>query len=113
MRILALSNDPLVVRQILEHLALWHPEAMERSPPVAPEAWPLDSVPPMTYHPVPVIATRVRHIQPECCLLWPLRVADVVNRAVLGANYPRTRHCELAVRLMSAATTGCARKERD
>ena len=56
MRILALINDPLVVRRILEHLGLWQPEATERSPPVPPEAWPLNSVLPMTYHPVPDIA---------------------------------------------------------
>ncbi len=28
-----------VVRRILEHLGRWQPEAMERSPPVPPEAW--------------------------------------------------------------------------
>ncbi len=38
MRIIALINDPPVVRRILEHLGLWQPEAMERSPPVPPEA---------------------------------------------------------------------------
>ncbi len=56
MRIIALINDPPVVRRILEHLGLWQPEAMERSPPVPPEAWPLNSVLPLTYHPVPDIA---------------------------------------------------------
>jgi len=49
-------NDPPVVRRILEHLGLWQPEAMERSPPLPPEAWPVNSVLPMTYHPVPDIA---------------------------------------------------------
>ena len=56
MRIIALIDDPPVVRRILEHLGLWQPEAMERSPPLPPEAWPLNSVLPMTYHPVPDIA---------------------------------------------------------
>jgi len=56
MRIIALIDDPLVVRRILEHLRLWQPEAMERSPPVPPEAWPVNSVLPMTNHPVPDIA---------------------------------------------------------
>ena len=56
MRIIALINDPPVVRRILEHLGLWQPEAMERSPPVPSEAWPLNSVLPMTYHAVPDIA---------------------------------------------------------
>jgi len=56
MRSIALIDDPLVVRRILEHLGLWQPEAMERSPPVPPEAWPVNSVLPMTYHPVPDIA---------------------------------------------------------
>jgi len=56
MRIIALIDDPPVVRRILEHLGLWQPEAMERSPPLPPEAWPLNRVLPMTYHPVPDIA---------------------------------------------------------
>ncbi len=56
MRILALINDPPVVRRILEHLELWQPQATQRSPPVPLEAWPLNSVLPMTYHPVPDIA---------------------------------------------------------
>ena len=56
MRVIALINDPPVVRRILEHLALWQPEAMERSPPAPPEAWPLNRVLPMTYHAVPDIA---------------------------------------------------------
>ncbi len=56
MRIIALIDDPPVVRRILDHLGLWQPEASERSPPVPPEAWPVNSVLPMTYHPVPDIA---------------------------------------------------------
>jgi len=56
MRIIALIDDPPVVRRILEHLGLWQPEATERSPPVPSGAWPVNSVLPMTYHPVPDIA---------------------------------------------------------
>ncbi len=56
MRIIALINDQSVVRRILEHLALWQPEAMERSPPVPPEAWPANASFALTYHPVPDIA---------------------------------------------------------
>ncbi len=57
MRIIALIDDPPVVRRFLEHLGLWQPEAMERSPPLPSEAWPVNSVLPMTYHhPVPDIA---------------------------------------------------------
>ncbi len=48
MRISALINDPPVVQRILEHLGLWQPEASERSPPVASEAWPVNSDLPMT-----------------------------------------------------------------
>ena len=36
MRIIALIDDPPVVRRILDHLGLWQPEASERSPPVPP-----------------------------------------------------------------------------
>lgn len=31
---------PVVVREILVPLGCWQPEAPERAPPVAPEAWP-------------------------------------------------------------------------
>ena len=37
MRIIALIDDPPVVRRILEHLGLWEPEATERSPLVPSE----------------------------------------------------------------------------
>ena len=33
-----------------EHLGLWQPQASERSPPMPPGAWPVNSVLPMTYH---------------------------------------------------------------
>ena len=56
MRIIALIDDPPVVQRILEHLGLWQPEATERSPPVPLGAWPVNSVLPLTYHPVPDIA---------------------------------------------------------
>ena len=57
MRIIALINDPPVVRRILEPLGLWQPQATKPSPPpVASEAWPVNSDLPMTYHPVPDIA---------------------------------------------------------
>ena len=56
MRIIAPIDDPPVVRRILKHLGLWQPEASERSPPVPSEAWPVNSVLPMTHHPVPDIA---------------------------------------------------------
>ncbi len=53
---IAMSDDPPVVRRILEHLGRWAPEARERSPPVPPKAWPANTVLPLTYHPVPDIA---------------------------------------------------------
>jgi len=56
MRIISLIDDPTVVRRLLDHLELWQPEAMERSPPLPCEAWPVNSVLPMTYHPLPDIA---------------------------------------------------------
>ncbi len=39
-----------------EHLGRWQPEAMERSPPLPPEAWPANASLALTYHPVPDIA---------------------------------------------------------
>lgn len=38
------------------HLECWQPEAPERAPPVAPEAWPAHASLALTYHPVPDIA---------------------------------------------------------
>ncbi len=54
MRVIALIDDPSVIRRILEHLALWAPEASGPDPP-APE-WPANAVIPLRYHPLPDIA---------------------------------------------------------
>ena len=44
-----------VIGRILKHLGLWAPRAMQRSPPLGPEAWPAHASLPLTYHPVPDI----------------------------------------------------------
>ena len=36
MRVIALIEDPVVVRAILVHLGRWQPKALERAPPVPP-----------------------------------------------------------------------------
>ena len=56
MRVIALIDDPGVVRRILDHLGRWALEAMEDSPPVPPEAWSANASFALTYHPVPDIA---------------------------------------------------------
>ncbi|MCC6610046.1 MAG: transposase [Burkholderiales bacterium] len=56
MRLIALIDDPVVVRRILEHLRLWVPEAPERGPPGQAPEWPANALIPLTYHPVPDIA---------------------------------------------------------
>jgi len=56
MRVIALIEDPTVVRAILTHLGLWQPKAVERAPPVPPGAWPAHASLPLTYHPLPDIA---------------------------------------------------------
>ncbi len=38
MRVIALIDDPGVIRRILEHLGLWAPEASERGPARARES---------------------------------------------------------------------------
>ena len=48
MRVIALIDDPTVVRRILEHLGRWAPEE-------APD-WPRNAIIPITYHPVLDIA---------------------------------------------------------
>jgi hypothetical protein len=56
MRVIALIEDPGVIRRILDHLGLWAPLATERSPPLAAASWPRHANLPLTYHPVPDIA---------------------------------------------------------
>jgi hypothetical protein len=40
MRVIALIEDPVVVRAILVHLGRWQPKALERAPPVSPRPGP-------------------------------------------------------------------------
>jgi hypothetical protein len=56
MRVIALIEDPGVIRRILEHLGLWAPLPTERSPPVNAASWPRHVNLSLTYHPVPAIA---------------------------------------------------------
>lgn len=56
MRIIALIDDPKVIRRILEHLGRWAPAATGRGPPAQAPDWPASAVIPLTYHPVPDIA---------------------------------------------------------
>ena len=56
MRVIALIEDPGVIRRILEHLGLWAPLATERSAPTGAANWPRHANLPLTYHPVPDIA---------------------------------------------------------
>jgi hypothetical protein len=56
MRVIALIEEPGVIRRILEHLGLWAPLPTERSPPLAAASWPRHANLPLTYHPVPDIA---------------------------------------------------------
>ena len=56
MRVIALIDDPAVVRRILEHLGRWAPEPAERGPPAQAPDWPRNAVIPVTYRPVPDIA---------------------------------------------------------
>lgn len=56
MRVIALIEDPTVVREILTHLGLWQPQALERAPPVRSNAWPAHASLPLKYHAVPDIA---------------------------------------------------------
>ena len=56
MRVIALIDDPPVIRRLLEHLGCWAPEPSERGPPASGPEWPVNAVIPLTYHPVPDIA---------------------------------------------------------
>ena len=56
MRVIALIEDPGVIRRILEHLGSWALLATDHSPPPGPTSWPRHISLPLTYHPVPDIA---------------------------------------------------------
>jgi hypothetical protein len=58
MRVIALIDDPAVIRQILEHLGRWAPRQQQRAPPRrgAGDAGPKQSTCELTRHPVPDIA---------------------------------------------------------
>ena len=61
MSVIALIEDPAVVRAILTHLGLWQPQALERAPPAPARAWPEHANLPLTYHP------PARHrLKPRC-----------------------------------------------
>ena len=61
MRVIALIDDPGVVRRILEHLGRWVPEPAERGPPAQAPDWPPNAVIPFTYHAVPDITAPSTH----------------------------------------------------
>jgi len=56
MRIIALIDDPHVVRRILDHLGRWAPEPAGPGPPAPAPERPANAVIPLTYHPLPDIA---------------------------------------------------------
>jgi hypothetical protein len=60
MRVIALIDDPAVVRRILEHLGCAAPKPAARGPPVQAPEWPANAVIPLTYHPVPDIDKSAR-----------------------------------------------------
>jgi hypothetical protein len=47
MRVIALIDDPRVVRRILEHLGRWVPQPAERGPPAQAPEWPPNAVIPL------------------------------------------------------------------
>jgi len=53
MRVIALIDDPTVVRRILEHLGRWVPEPAERGPPAPAPEWPRNAVIPNHLPPGP------------------------------------------------------------
>ncbi len=56
MRVIALIEDPAVVRRILQHLGRWVPEPAGPGPPAPAPEWPANALIPLTYHPLPDIA---------------------------------------------------------
>jgi hypothetical protein len=56
MRVIALIEDPGIIRRILDHVGSSAPIDTERSPPLGPASWPRHADLPLTDHPVPDIA---------------------------------------------------------
>ncbi len=56
MRVIALIDDPGVVRRILDHLGHLASESAERGPPAQAPHWPANALIPLTYHAVADIA---------------------------------------------------------
>ena len=83
MRVIALIDDPGVVRRILEHLGRWAPEPSERGPPAQAPDWPRNAVIPITDHPVPDIA-----IAPRFSGFAPFRPNRHCKRPGAGATHP-------------------------
>ena len=56
MRVIALIEQPEVIRHILEHFGLWDPRPRSPDPPPNHPPWPAGATIPVTYHPLPDIA---------------------------------------------------------
>ena len=56
MRIMAVIDEPAVIRRILKHLRLWNLYPKQPDHPARAPPWPPGATIPLTYHPVPDIA---------------------------------------------------------
>ena len=100
MRVIALIDDPAVVRRILEHLGRWAPEPAERGPPVQAPDWPRNAVIPLTYHPVPDIAVAPRILEIYAILMQSALQAGEHWRNILW------RSCQAALNQQQIAVIG-------
>jgi len=56
MRLIAVIDEPAVIRRSLKHLRRWHPPPKAPDPPARDPPWPAGTTIPLTYHPVPDLA---------------------------------------------------------
>ena len=84
MRVIALIDDPTVVRRILEHLQRWAPEPAERGPPAQAPAWPRNALIPIT--PTTRSPTSHRAIAPRGSGWAPISPDRHCERARAGAT---------------------------
>jgi len=73
MRIIALIDDPKVIRRILDHLGRWASEATEHGPPAQAPDWPQNAVI------LPRISSRTRHRAAQCQGPAPLRIRAILT----------------------------------
>ena len=88
MRVIALIDDPGVVRRILEHLGRWAPEPAERGPPEEAPDWPRNALIPITTVIGIIISLSISGAVVTESLFSIPGMGQLLTQAVLNRDYP-------------------------